>query len=212
MGYLGCVVLSMYFGATAVGVRARDGVVLATDRRMSYGGFIVSRAIRKVYVFEDRVAIAFAGLYGDMGGLYRLLEAELKYYQATSGSRLSVRAIAKRLSTILYAYKPLPFYVEAILGGVEDETPILYALDPLGSVTEDAYIAAGSGATIALGVLEAEYNPEINVDKAEQLAIRAVKASIERDAMTGDGIDIATITRQGAKQKTITIKTTITTE
>ncbi|MCE4618712.1 MAG: proteasome subunit beta, partial [Desulfurococcales archaeon] len=29
--------MSSYFGATSVGIKTKDGVVLATDRRMSYG-------------------------------------------------------------------------------------------------------------------------------------------------------------------------------
>ncbi|MFN3267965.1 MAG: proteasome subunit beta, partial [Zestosphaera sp.] len=30
-------------GATAVGIKTKDGVVLAAEKRVSYGGFVMSR-------------------------------------------------------------------------------------------------------------------------------------------------------------------------
>ncbi|MCE4601762.1 MAG: archaeal proteasome endopeptidase complex subunit beta [Desulfurococcales archaeon] len=198
--------MSWGFGATVLGLKAGDGVVLATDRRLSYGGFVMSRNARKIFVLEDRVGIAIAGLYGDTSGLSRILEAEIKYYELTSGSSLSVKGVAKRLSSILYAYKFYPFFVEAIIGGIDDGEPRLYVLDSLGSITEEDYAASGSGATMALGVLEATYKPGLSIDEAMDIAVKAMKSAIERDAMSGDGIDIVAVTRSGVRERKITLK------
>ncbi len=198
--------MSWGFGATALGLKARDGVVLATDRRLSYGGFVMSRNAKKIFVIEDRVGVAIAGLYGDVSGLARVLEAEVKYYESTSGVRLTVKGVAKRLSTILYSYKFFPFYVEAIVGGFDDGEPRIYVLDSLGSITEEDYAALGSGATMALGVLEALYKPDMSLEEAEELAVKAMKSAIERDAMSGDGIDIVVVSRSGVRERRITLK------
>jgi len=198
--------LSWSFGATIVGIKAKEGVVLATDRRLSYGGFVMSRNARKIYVLKDRIGVAIAGLYGDISGLARILEAEIKYYELTSGARLTVRSVAKRLSSILYAYKPFPFYVEAIIGGVDDGEPRIYVLDSLGSITEEDYAASGSGATMALGVLESLYKEGLSLEDAEELALKAVKSAIERDAMSGDGIDVVVISRDGWRERRVTLR------
>ncbi|MEB3774063.1 MAG: archaeal proteasome endopeptidase complex subunit beta [Desulfurococcales archaeon] len=198
--------MSWGFGATVVGVKARDGVVLATDRRLSYGGFVMSRNARKIYVLKDRIGVAIAGLYGDISGLARILDAEVKYYELTSGTRLTVKGVAKRLSSILYAYKPFPFYVEAIIGGIDDGEPRIYVLDSLGSITEEDYAASGSGATMALGVLESLYREGLSLEEAEDLALKAVKSAIERDAMSGDGIDIVVIGKGGVRERRVTLR------
>ncbi|MCE4612487.1 MAG: proteasome subunit beta [Desulfurococcales archaeon] len=199
--------MSLPFGATAIGVRAKDGVILATDRRMSYGGFVMSRNARKVYKVNERAAAAFAGLYGDIGGLFRILQAEIKYHELTAKTPLTLMGLAKRLSTILYSYRFYPFYVEVLLGGIEkDGKPGLYVLDSLGSITEEPYAAIGSGATIALGTLESGYREDLDVSEAERLAIRAARSAIGRDAMSGDGIDIVSITVKGSNEKTIWLK------
>ena len=143
------------FGATALGIKAKEGVVLAADKRMSYGGFILSRNAKKVYPITDRVGIAVAGFYADMYGLIKILEVEIRYYETTNNVVMPLRSVAKLLSAILYSSKFFPYYIEAIVGGINgDGEPRIYVLDPVGAITEEDYIAVGSGATTALGVLE----------------------------------------------------------
>jgi len=195
------------FRATVVGVKTKDGVVMATDRRLSYGNIVLSRAARKIFVVDERAAVAFAGLYGDVSGLIRILQADISAYKLIANSPVTIRSIARRLSVLMYSYKWFPFFVETLVGGVEsDGTPRLYVLDPLGSVLEEDYTAVGSGATIALGILESAYKQGITVEEAEKLAISAVRTAIGRDIGSGDGIDVVTITSNGVRERSITLR------
>lgn len=199
--------MSSSFGATIVGIKAKDGVVIASDKRISYGGFIASRNARKIFLVNKRAAAAFAGLYGDVGGLMRILEAELRAYETLHETEASVRFIAKRLSTIMYSYKFFPFFVEVLVGGVEKTgEPKLYVLDPLGSILEEEYAAAGTGSSIAFGILEERYKSDMSVDEAENLAITSMRAAIGRDASSGDGIDVVTLKKGGVRERTITLR------
>jgi proteasome beta subunit len=47
------------------------------------------------------------------------------------------------------------------------------------------------------GVLEDHWTDEIDVRGGTDLAIRAVNVAMRRDAASGEGIDVAVITRQG---------------
>ena len=53
-------------GATAVGITFQNGVVLASDKRIAYGNFLVSKNIRKTFQITPNVAVACAGLVADM--------------------------------------------------------------------------------------------------------------------------------------------------
>uniref|UniRef100_A0A7C4BCM9 Proteasome subunit beta n=1 Tax=Ignisphaera aggregans TaxID=334771 RepID=A0A7C4BCM9_9CREN len=192
-------------GATAVGLKVNSGVVVGAEKRISYGGYIVSRAGKKVFKISDRMAIAAAGLVGDMQTLHRILSAEVMYRELITSTKMRIRSAAKLLSAILYSYKLMPFISEIIFAGYDDEGYHLYVLDPVGSVIEDDYAAVGSGAPIAIGIIEAEYQKDLELEKAIDLAIKAIKSAISRDAVSGDGIDVLAISKSGIIEKSIAL-------
>jgi len=95
---------------------------------------------------------------------------------------------------------------ETLVGGVDDIGSHLFVLDAIGSLIEDDYAALGSGATIAIGIVESGYRKDMAVDEASSLAVKAVRAAIERDALSGDGIDVLTITKRGAEERFEAVK------
>ena len=81
---------------------------------------------------------------------------------------------------------------QVIVGGIDTKSQI-YTLDPLGSVLPDEYAAVGSGAEMALGVMDSVYKTKLSEQNAKGLAIKAIKSSIQRDSASGDGIDLLVI-------------------
>ncbi|HIQ10934.1 MAG TPA: proteasome subunit beta, partial [Pyrodictium sp.] len=186
-------------------------VILAAERRVSYGGFVVSKSGKKLFKITDRLGLACAGLFADMQNISKMLKANIEYYELVTGRPLSIKAAARLLASILYSNKLFPFLSETIVGGIDfDNTTRLYVMDPLGSLIEDDYAAIGSGAPIAIGVLEANYREDLKFDDAKNLIIKAIKAAIERDAISGDGIDILAFRLQNnqvvAEEHSITLK------
>lgn len=198
----------MVLPGTAIGIKVMNGVVLASEKRVSYSGFIISKQAKKVYSITSRNGIAFAGLMGDIGYLTKTLKYEAKYYEAEQNRELKTRGLAKLLSVILYSYKLFPMYTEVVVGGYDEEGPSLYVLDPLGSLIEEKYAAVGSGAQIALGYIEPKYREDMDIEEAEKIAVEAIKTVIERDALSGDGVDLIIFTKEGYKTKEYIFKTT----
>lgn len=193
-------------GATAVGIKTKDAVVLAAEKRVSYGGFVLSRAAKKVFRVKDRYGFAFAGLFADIQTLKRIMEVEIHAYEVTNARPMTVKAAARLLSVILYQYKFFPFLSEIIFGGIDEEGTHLYVMDSLGSLIEDDYAAIGTGAPIAIGIIENSYRKDLSVEELEKIAVEAVKAAIRRDAVSGDGVDVVMITREGSKERSYTIE------
>ena len=193
---------------TAVGLKTRDGVVLATDKRVTYDGFVLSKQAKKVYMITGRTGVAFAGLLGDVGYLTKLLKLESKYYELKVGRDIKTRSLAKVLSLVLYNYKLFPMFTEIIVGGYDEEGASLFILDPVGSLIEEKYAAVGSGAQLALGYIEPKYREDLTLEEAEKIAVEAIKTVIERDVLSGDGVDLVVITREGYTEKSHLFKTT----
>ncbi|RLF08455.1 MAG: proteasome endopeptidase complex, archaeal, beta subunit [Thermoprotei archaeon] len=197
--------MEYYPGATSVGIKAVDGVILAADKRVTYGFMLMSKAGKKVFKITDRVGIASAGFISDMQSIARTLEAEIKLYELETGSPIRISGVAKLLSVILYGRRLFPYMIETIVGGIDDKGPHLYICDPIGAVIEDDYTALGSGSQIAIGIIEEAYNEKITVDDARKLAIKSVKSAFSRDAMSGDGIDILVIKKEGTEEEFIRV-------
>lgn len=190
-------------GATTVGVIFSDGVILASEKRVSYGTFVVSRVGKKVFKITERIGAACAGLVSDMQILVREVEAYANLFKLDSGRSMSVRSAAKVMSNLLFSRRYFPLITQTIVGGMDEEGPTLYVLDILGSVIPDKYAAVGSGAEIAIGVLEESYKEGASMEESKNLVIRAVKSAISRDVMSGDGIDFLTVTKNGITEESM---------
>lgn len=186
-------------GTTTVGLVVKEAVILAADRRATAGTYIAHRRTKKIVKVNDRIALTTAGLVADAQVLADVLKNEIRYYELTTKSRMSVKTAAYYLSSILYSYKLFPFLVQLLVGGF-DEKPRLYSLDWYGSVLEEKYTATGSGSPIAIGVIEEGYREDMSVEEARVLAVKAVKTALKRDAATGDGVDSIVIGREGARE------------
>lgn len=190
-------------GATTVGVICPEGVILASEKRVSYGSFVMSRSGKKVFKITDNIGAACAGLVADMQILVREVGAYSKLFYLEAGRPISVRAVAKIMSNLLFGRRLFPYITQTIIGGVDDEGPKIYILDILGSLIPDMYAAVGSGAEIAVGVLEESYRDDLSLNEAKDLVIRSIKSAISRDAISGDGVDMLIITKDEMKEESI---------
>jgi proteasome beta subunit len=190
-------------GATTVGVVCKDSIILASEKRVSYGYFIASKGGKKVFKITDQIGAACAGLVSDMQVLVRDVEANANLFSMDVGRKISVRATAKLMSNILFNRRMMPLITQTIVAGIDDEGPSLWVLDVLGSVLPDEYAVVGSGTEIAIAVIEEGYKKDMKIADAKELVARAIKSAISRDSMSGDGIDFLIITKEGVTEESI---------
>ncbi|MGB8087509.1 MAG: proteasome subunit beta [Nitrososphaeraceae archaeon] len=189
-------------GATAVGISFSDGVVLAAERRVSYGNFVVNKHTRKIFSVTESVGAACAGMIADMQVLVRQVEALAKIRKLETRRNVATNSVAKLMSVIMFERRFFPLLTQVIVGGVETKSRI-YTLDPLGSLLPDDYAAVGTGAEMALGVLDSEYKSSLTAKQSKELALKAIRASVQRDSASGDGIDLLVITKGAQAQESL---------
>lgn len=191
--------LSEYYlpGATTVGLVCKDGVILAAERRVTYGYFVMSKSGKKVFKIADKIGAACAGIVADMQILTREVSAYLNLYTYEREQTVTVRTAAKLMGSTLFERRYFPYLAQTIVGGIDETGAKLFVLDPLGSVIEDKFTAVGSGSEIAMGLLETDYKEGMSVEDGKSLARKAVKAASARDIGSGEGIDMLIITDKG---------------
>ena len=188
-------------GATAVGITYDGGVVMASERRISYGNFVVSKTTKKTFKITDFVGACCAGMVADMQVLAMQMRALTKIRKMELKREIPPNSIAKMMSSFMYERRYYPLMTQVIVGGVDGQ-PAIYTLDPLGSVLPDDYAAVGTGAEMALGVLDQEFKQKMSEADAVKLAVKSIKAAIMRDNASGDGIDILVVDHNGTREST----------
>lgn len=190
-------------GATTVGLIFQGGVILAAEKRVTYGYFVMSKGGKKVFKITDQIGVACAGLVGDMQILAKEMEAQANLYSMDVGRKISVRSAAKLLANVLFNRRYAPLITQTIVGGLDQEGASLYVLDVLGSLIPDKYAAVGSGTEIAIGVIEEGYKENLTLKEAKDLITRSIKSAISRDATSGDGVDFLIITEDGVTEDSL---------
>lgn len=183
-------------GTTTVGLVCTDGIVLASDRRATMGYLIASKDIDKIYPVGDHIAMTIAGGVGDAQTLIRWMTSEIKLYELKNEKKISIEAAATLLANILSQYKFYPFFVQLLIGGV-DERSRLFSVDMLGGITEESVTSTGSGSPIAYGVLEELYQEGKSTEENMRIAAKAVSAAMKRDAASGENVDLVLVTKSG---------------
>src|SRR5579875_2881740 len=95
-------------GATVVGFVYSTGVILAGEKRVALGNYLLSKGGKKVFKITDTIGIASAGILADMQAVSKLFAYDLKMYELENKRQPTVRS-AKLLSNLLYSRKYFPF-------------------------------------------------------------------------------------------------------
>lgn len=187
-------------GTTTLGIVCKEGVVIATETRATMGTLIAHKETKKLYKIDEHLALATAGLVGDLQVLARYLNAEANLYRLKRDVKMPVQSAATLMSNIMNQRKFYPYYVQLILGGFDSTGGHIYSLDAAGGAIPDKYTSGGSGSPYVYGVLEDSYEDNMTVDQGVDIAIRAIDAAKKRDSASGGLTNIAVITKDGFKE------------
>ncbi len=196
-------------GTTTIGIVCNDGVVFATDTRATMGYFVAHKRAKKVYPIDDHLAMTIAGAVGDAQMVVEILKANAQLYRYERGKSMPVSAAARLVGNVLFSARVAPLILQALIGGIDDSGGHIYALDPLGSVTEERCVSTGSGSPIAYGVLESQFKEGMSVKETVPVVVRAIDSAMKRDAGSGDSFDVAIVTSKGYRELTEEEKKTL---
>ncbi len=178
-------------GTSTIGICFDGGVVVGADHRATMGHFVANKNVQKLFSIADNIALTTAGLVGHAQVLSRVLAAEIAIYEMKRGGIMKVEAAATLTANILGGR---PYWVQLLIAGVDVDGSHVYSIDSAGGSISDTYCATGSGSPYMYGVLEDQYKDDMTENEALKVAAKALLASAQRDAASGNGMDLCVIT------------------
>jgi len=189
-------------GTTTVGVVCKDGVILASDTRVTMGFYVAHKHGKKIYKIDDHLAMTIAGTVADAQRTVDILAANAQLYKINLGRPIPVSSAARLVANLLFSARYIPLVTQVLVGGVDETGPHVFSLDPFGSLTEEKCVATGSGSPVAYGVLEDKFRDGMTVEEALPIVVKAVDAAMKRDAASGDSFNVAVIDANGFRELT----------
>jgi proteasome beta subunit len=190
-------------GTTIAAATTDDAVVLTADRRSSLGGaFVANRDAEKLHRLHPTAVAAIAGGVGGIQAFVATVRAEAALYERRRGAPMTTGALA---TTAARRLREGPYRgMQVLLGGVDDDGPVLHQVDAGGGSMPSAYAAGGSGMQLAYGALERAGLDDTTptVADARAAVTEAVAASNQRDTASGDGCTVAVVTHDGVETET----------
>ena len=178
-------------GTSTLGITFNGGVVVGADHRATMGHFIANKSVQKLFQIGNNLALTTAGLVGHAQSLSRTLTAEVALFELRRQQSMTVKGAATLTANILSGR---PHWVQLLIVGVDEDGGHVYSIDSAGGSIPDVYCATGSGSPYMYGVLEDGFSENMSRKDAVALAARSLSASAQRDAASGNGMDLAVIT------------------
>ncbi len=189
-------------GTTTIGVVCEDGVILASDTRVTMGFYVAHKFGKKVYKIDEHLGMTIAGTVADAQKVVDILIANAQLYRINLNRPMPVNSAARLVANLLFSNRYIPLATQVLVGGVDDTGPHVFNLDPYGSLTEEKSVATGSGSPIAYGVLEDKYREGMRVDEVLPIIVKAVNAAMKRDVASGNNYNVTVIDKSGYRELT----------
>ena len=171
-------------GWTTMGLRTKDAVVLAAEKRKVIPLIDLS-SLEKIYKVDDHIGVTFAGMGSDGRVLVDYARLVAARHRLVYGEPATVEYIVRAVCDVKQAYTQhggvRPFGVSLIFGGIDNGSTRLYRTEPGGQYFSFYATVIGIGGETVEGIIEKRYKYDMPVDEALKLAAM-VLLKIKADA------------------------------
>ncbi|KAM3139843.1 hypothetical protein pb186bvf_008085 [Paramecium bursaria] len=200
-----------YNGGSIVGMKGKNCIALACDRRFGQQMQTITMNFQKVFKMQDNILLALGGLATDIQTFHALMEYKLNLYNLKENRKMKPSTFANLVASSLYERRFSPFFVSPIVAGLEEGKPVLATYDSIGCTSDlDNFQVGGTASDqqninfilpSIYGACESFFKPDLSPEELEEVLAQALVSGCDRDAASGWGGLVYVMT-----EKNITIK------
>lgn len=189
---------------TCLGILAKDGVLLAAERRNT-NKLLDDVCSDKIYKLHGDAACSVAGITSDANVLTQQLRLTAERYHLLYQEPMPMEQLVCNLCDLKQRYTQVggyrPFGVSLLYMGWDHRLGFqLYQSDPSGNYSGWKATCIGNNSMAAISMLKQDYNEDgISLDEALKLAVKVLSKSLDLQSLTSEKVEIAHLTRKDDK-------------
>uniref|UniRef100_A0A8C3JI46 Proteasome subunit alpha type n=1 Tax=Calidris pygmaea TaxID=425635 RepID=A0A8C3JI46_9CHAR len=193
-------------GAPSVGIKAANGVVLATEKKQK-SILYDERSVHKVEPITKHIGLVYSGMGPDYRVLVHRARKLAQQYYLVYHEPIPTAQLVQRIASVMQEYTQSggvrPFGVSLLICGWNEGRPYLFQSDPSGAYFAWKATAMGKNYVNGKTFLEKRYNEDLELEDAIHTAILTLKESFEGQ-MTEDNIEVGICNEAGFRRLTPT--------
>eukprot|EP00667_Euglena_gracilis_P020369 EG_transcript_22055 len=183
-------------GSTSLAIKATNGVVLATEKKMATP-LMDASSIQKISALDGHVGLVYSGMGPDARVLVSSARKQCQVYRRTYQEAIPVGQLVRHVASVMQEFTQSggvrPFGVSLLVAGYDNTGPHLYQVDPSGSYWAWKASAIGKNMVNAKTFLEKRYDPDIELEDAIHTALLTLKEGFD-GKMTSENIELGVVT------------------
>ncbi|EDK37722.2 hypothetical protein PGUG_01820 [Meyerozyma guilliermondii ATCC 6260] len=189
---------------TAIGILAKDGVVLACEKKFTSKLLDDDGSAEKLYALNDNMIAAVAGMTADASILVNHARYAAQKYLKTYNEQMPCEMLIKRVCDIKQGYTQhgglRPFGVSFLYAGYDDKYQFqLFTSNPSGNYSGWRATSIGANNSAAQTLLKKDYKDDLSLEEACQLAVKVLSKTMDSQNLNGEKLEFATLSLNKAE-------------
>ncbi|KAH7670843.1 Proteasome endopeptidase complex protein [Dioscorea alata] len=187
-------------GTSVIGLKYKDGIILAADTGGSYGSTLRYKSVERIKPIGKHSLLGASGEISDFQEILKYLDELIIYDNMwDDGNSLGPKEVHNYLNRVMYNRRNKfdPLWNSLVLGGVKNGQKYLGVVNMIGTHFEDDHVATGFGNHLARPILRAEWHADLSFEEAVKLVEKCLLVLLYRDRSAINKFQLAKITEEG---------------
>ncbi|XP_003390676.1 PREDICTED: proteasome subunit alpha type-4-like [Amphimedon queenslandica] len=189
---------------TCLGILAKDGVLLAAERKNTNKLLDDVFLSEKIYRLHDNMACSVAGITSDANVLTNYLRQTAQKYELVYKEAMPCEQLVMQICDLKQQYTQFgglrPFGVSILFMGWDPHYHYqLYQSDPSGNYGGWKATCVGNNHQAAISMLKQEYKDDIDLKDGLDLAVKVLHKTLDSTKLNSEKVEFATLTRKDGR-------------
>lgn len=187
---------------SAIGILGTNGVVLAAEKKTTSKLLESDKTSEKMYMVDNHIACAVAGIRADANILINNARLTAQRHLFKYDEPMPVEQLVQQICDLKQGYTQFggqrPFGVSFLFAGRDRHFGYqLYGSDPSGNYGGWKATAIGANHSSAQSILKQEYDENMDLDAALNLAIKVLCKTMDSTQLTPEKLEFAVLSDEG---------------